>query len=279
MEDTQQCMISLQSLSNWLVEKGADWSFRLLGAIIILAIGAIVIRIFSKILQKSIEGRVGDREMLVRFLVSVIVKSSWAVLFVLVLDKLGVQVGPLIAGLGVTGFVLGFAFQESLGSLAAGMMLAFNRPFKTGDFVSVDGHEGKVVHLDMMAVVLVTGDGKRITIPNKQAWGAAIINYSAQGTRRVEVVVNIAYGADISKARELACDTLKGIPLVLQDPAPMAAVKSLGDSAVVLVCRAWVKSSDYWPTLFAANQKVQEVFAGSGIKIPYPQLDVHVSQS
>ena len=267
---------SAKPMVNWLSEKGADFAIDFVAAVIIILVGMLVIRVMTKLLKRVVERKVGDREMLERFLMSVAVKGAWAVLIMIVLDKLGVAVGPLIAGLGATGFILGFAFQESLGSLAAGIMIAFNQPFKLGDYVFVGGHEGTVKQLDMMAVVLATGDNRKITIPNKQAWGGPIINYSALELRRVDIAIGITYGADITKAKEIAKNALAALPAVLKDPAPMSEVKSLDDSAVVLTSRAWVKNADYWPTFFAANQRVKEAFDASNISIPFPQVDVHM---
>ena len=270
------CGESARMLVEWATGKGAQFALNLAVALVIFVVGAIAIRAAAKLLRRGIEGRVKSNEMLVSFIVSVAVKAAWAFLAVMVLDRLGVEVGPLVAGLGITGFILGFAFQESLGSLAAGMMIAVNQPFKVGDFVSVAGFDGTVVHLDMMAVTLKTGDNRRITIPNKQAWGQPIVNFSALELRRVDISVGVAYGADIAKAREIAIAAFNSIPEVLQDPPPMTEAVALGDSAVMLACRAWVKNADYWPVFFAATKAVKEAFASKGIQIPYPQMDVHL---
>ena len=192
------------------------------------------------------------------------------------LEKVGVDVGPIIAGLGVTGFILGFAFQESLGSLAAGLMIAINKPFKVGDFVSVAGLDGSITALDIMAVTLATPDNRKITIPNKSAWGQPIINFSALDKRRVDIAIGIAYGADISLAKKTALEAISAVPGVLADPAPMAEVKSLDDSAVALTVRAWSATADYWNVYFAGIQGVKEAFDRAGVAIPFPQLDVHM---
>lgn len=261
----------------WLQTTGVSIGLKVLFALAILAVGGVAIHFFSVALKKALgKTRLGQQSLIAKFVVSVSVKTAWAFLAVIVLGKLGVDVGPLIAGLGVTGFVLGFAFQESLGSLAAGLMIALNQPFKVGDYVQVAGLEGTIVTLDMMAVVLATGDNRRITIPNKQAWGSPIVNYSAQDKRRVDVAVGIAYGADIALARKTAVETVAAIPGVLADPAPMAEVLRLDDSAVTLTVRAWVKTADYWSVFFAGNRLVKEAFDKAGVGIPFPQLDVHV---
>jgi len=278
MEQTQiQVADYTQALMGWISSKGLEFGWRLLGAAVIFILGAIVIRMLSEFLKKVVVQKMGGRDLLQRFIVSVVIKSAWTMLAIVVLGKLGVEVGPLIAGLGVTGFILGFAFQESLGSLAAGIMIAFNQPFKIGDYVQVAGFEGTVQVLDMMAVTLATGDNRRITIPNKQAWGSPIVNYSALELRRFEVVIGIAYGADIAKAKTVALETLGAMDAVLKNPAPMCEVSALDDSAVTLIVRGWVKNADYWSAFFAANQRVKEAFDRAAIEIPFPQMDVHVT--
>lgn len=264
-------------LMDWLATTGAAYGLRIVAALVILLVGAIVIRYAAKALEKILEKtRLGEKSLVAKFLVSVAVKVAWAFLVVIVLGKLGVDVGPIIAGLGVTGFILGFAFQESLGSLAAGLMIAVNKPFKVGDFVSVAGLDGSITALDMMAVTLATPDNRKITIPNKQAWGAPIINFSALDKRRVDIAVSIAYGADITLAKKTALETIKAVPGVLADPAPMAEVKSLDDSAIALTLRAWSKTPDYWNVYFAGIQSVKESFDRAGVAIPFPQIDVHM---
>lgn len=267
-----------QPIVEWLTEKGVEYAVDVVAALVILIVGALAIRLLGTALRKALIRSDGRHALASRFIVSVLVKTAWAFLAVIILGKLGVNVGPLIAGLGVTGFVLGFAFQESLGSLASGLMIAINEPFKVGDYVAVGGFEGTVLQLDMMAVTLATPDNRRITIPNKSAWGSPIVNYSALATRRVDVSIGIAYGADISLARKTAIETIAALPGVLSDPAPMAEVKSLDDSAVALTIRVWTANADYWTVFFAANQALKEAFAAKGIQIPYPQLDVHVDQ-
>jgi len=272
-----QASEAASEIVKWLQTTGLDYGCRIIAAVVILAIGAVAIRIAAKAFEKLLEKtRLGEKSLVAKFLVSVAVKVAWAFLIVIVLGKLGVDVGPIIAGLGVTGFILGFAFQESLGSLAAGLMIAVNKPFKVGDFVSVAGLDGSITALDMMAVTLATPDNRKITIPNKQAWGAPIINFSALDKRRVDLAVSIAYGADITLAKKTALEALAAVPGVLADPAPMAEVKSLDDSAVALTVRAWSKTADYWNVYFTGIQRVKESFDRVGVAIPFPQLDVRV---
>lgn len=247
-------------------------------AILIVAVGAVVIKVLSGVLRKAITRADGKHALVVRFAVSAAEKIGWAFLLMMALGKLGVDVAPIIAGLGVTGFIIGFACQESLASLAAGLMIAINEPFKVGDYVVVAGFEGCITSLDMMAITLTTPDNRKITIPNKAAWGQPIVNFSALDKRRVDLAVGIAYGADIALAKKTALETIAAMPDVLADPAPMAEVKSLDDSAVALTVRAWAKTSDYWKVYFAGIQAVKEAFDKAGVEIPFRQLDINIRQ-
>ena len=193
------------------------------------------------------------------------------------LGRLGVDVTPIIAGLGVTGFILGFAFQESLGNLASGLMIAINEPFKIGDYVVIAGLEGVVQKVDMMATTLATGDNKKIVIPNKSAWGGPITNFSALGRRRVDIKIGIDYGCDVAKAIKVALETIPTVPNVLTDPAPSVLVASLDDSQVTLNLRPWADGANYWGVYNDTQVAIKSAFEKNGISIPFPQLTVHLN--
>ena len=260
-------------------EQLIQWGINVGFALAILVAGYFVIKYGVALIRKALSRADSGRyALVVRFVTSVAEKVAWAFVLVMALEKIGVDVGPVIAGLGVTGFILGFAFQESLASLASGLMIAINQPFKVGDYVVVAGNEGCVTALDMMAVTLATPDNRKITIPNKAAWGQPIVNYSALDKRRVEIIVGIAYGADISLAKRTALSAINSVDGVLPDPAPMAEVKSLDDSSVTLVVRAWANTADYWKVYFAGVQSVKESFDKAGVEIPFRQMDINIRQ-
>ena len=260
-----------------ICNKIIEMSTNVLLAAALLAVGALVIRLMSSGLEKML-GKVKRIDgMISRFAVSVASKSAWAVLGIMVLKRLGVDVAPLVAGLGVTGFIVGFACQESLSNLAAGMMIALNHPFKVGDWIQAGGQEGSVRELNMMATIIATGDNKQIVLPNKVVWGSPIVNVTANKTRRVDMTFGVAYGSDLKKAKEVIKSTIKGVEGVLEDPSPVVEVSSLDDSAVVLVARPWCKTPDYWKVAWAARQAVKEALDANGIEIPFPQVCVHQS--
>ena len=264
---------------NWLSEKGLPFALNLVIALIILVLGWLAIHFIVAAVGRAVEktSKRGNHELFGTFIRNVTSKLCWSVLIVIVLGKVGVNIAPIIAGLGVTGFILGFAFQESLGNLASGLMIAINEPFKIGDYVIIAGLEGTVRKVDMMATELATPDNKKIVIPNKSAWGAPITNFSALGQRRVDIVIGIDYSSDIVKAIEVALATLKAVPGVLAEPAPIVNVAKLNESEITLNLRPWAEGADYWSVYNAAQIAVKTAFEKNSINIPFPQLTVHLN--
>ena len=262
----------------WLTDKGLSFAVRLVAAAAILLLGWFAIKLIVNAVGKAVEKGGKQNTLFGNFVRNVTGKICWAVLIVVVVGKLGVDIGPIIAGLGVTGFILGFAFQESLGNLASGLMIALNEPFKIGDYVIVGGLEGTVIKMDMMAATLATADNKKVVIPNKSAWGSPITNFSALGRRRVDIKIGIDYSCDAAKAIKVALETLPLVPGVLKDPAPSVSVASLDDSQVTLNIRPWSAGADYWAVYNDTQVAIKSAFEKNGIDIPFPQLTVHMDK-
>ena len=262
----------------WLTDKGLSFAVSIVASAVILVLGWLAIKLIVSMVGKAVEKGGKKNTLFGNFIRNVTGKICWAVLIVVVLGKLGVDVGPIVAGLGVTGFILGFAFQESLGNLASGLMIAINEPFKIGDYVIVAGLEGTVIKMDMMAATLATADNKKIVIPNKSAWGSPITNFSALGRRRVDIKVGIDYGCDAAKAIKVALETLPLVPGVLMDPAPAVSVASMDDSQVTLNIRPWADGRNYWDVYNDTQIAIKSAFEQNGIDIPFPQLTVHMDK-
>ena len=262
-----------------LAAKLPEFALNLVSAVVILLVGWVAIRIVVAAVGKAVSHGRAERTLLAGFVRNVVSKACWAVLLVVVLGKLGVNVAPIVAGLGVTGFILGFAFQESLGNLASGLMIAVNEPFKIGDYVIVAGNEGSVLKVDMMATVLATADNKKVIIPNKSAWGGPIVNFSALGRRRVDIQVAISYASDVAKAITVALEALKGVPGVIATPEPSVAVASLDNGRVTLNVRPWSEGADYWEVFNAAQIAVKDALARNGVAAAIPQIAVRQAAS
>lgn len=189
----------------------------------------------------------------------------------------GVDVGAAVLSLAVvSGFVIGFAFQDTLGNLAGGFMIAITKPFRQGDYVEIAGNSGSVKSVGASITTLITYDNRKIVIPNSEIWGSPIINYTAMDKRMIDLTIGIGYGDDIGKAMEIAMDLIGKHENVLDDPAPMVAVNNLGDSSVDLIVRPWTKTADYWSTRRELTRQIKEAYDETGINIPFPQHDVHL---
>ncbi|MCR5413479.1 MAG: mechanosensitive ion channel family protein [Kiritimatiellae bacterium] len=263
-------------LKGWMMTQGVGFMTALLTAAVIFAAGWLIIRLLNAAVHKAL-GKYGHKTLFANFVASVVTKSCWAILLITVLSRLGVDVTPLIAGLGVTGFILGFAFQESLGNLASGMMIAINEPFKVGDFVEAAGMSGTIAEVNMMATVMTTPDNKRIVMPNKSVWGSPITNYSAQDTRRVDMQMGIAYGEDVERALDVMLEAVNRVPGVLAEPAASVSVAGLDSSQITVNIRPWAKNADYWTVRSATLAAVKAELNNAGIEIPFPQVVVHTA--
>lgn len=204
---------------------------------------------------------------------------SWAlIIFVVIaaLGQLGIQTASFGAIVGAAGLAIGLALQGSLANFAAGVLILIFRPFKVGDFVEVAGVSGAVQNIQIFTTELHTPDNKKVIVPNGGVISGNITNYSANNTRRVDLVFGIGYSEDIDVAKTLLQTVLAAEPKVLQDPAPTIGVVELADSSVNLVCRPWVNTADYWDVYFNVTEAVKKALDAGGISIPFPQRDLHL---
>lgn len=262
----------------WLVDRdgGVDILIDVLifiAAFVCLLIVAGVIRRFARYWFKRIPN---FSTLLQVFLVTVIYWMVIAFGLMVVLLELGVDITPAFALIGGASFIMAFAFQDTLGNLASGMMIMVNQPFDQGDYVEIGGVGGSVKKVSIVATTVVTPDNQIIVIPNKNVWGNIITNVTASDTRRVDLVFGISYGDSIPQAAELIKKVVTSHPLVLKDPAPNIRVHELADSSVNFICRPWTKTIDYWTVHWDLTQQMKEQFDEAGISIPFPQREVHV---
>ena len=200
----------------------------------------------------------------------------WVLCAIGVLQTFGINLTPVIAGLGVTGVVLGFALQESISSFFSGVMIAINNPFRIGDFIEVGGISGTVVSIDLMCVTLSTPDNKRITMNNKTVWGSTIVNYSYIKNRRVDMSLSVAYDSDLDLVKNVCKEVLASYPEILKNPEPVVEVSTLGESSIDFVIRPWVNPGDYWTVYWKFQKDIVEACRKHGIEIPFNKLDVTI---
>jgi small conductance mechanosensitive channel len=192
------------------------------------------------------------------------------------LAQLGISVGPLLAGLGIAGFIVGFALQDTLGNFASGMLILFYRPYDVGDFIETNGVLGKVSRMSLVNTTVLTIDNQTLVLPNSKIWGDVIKNVTAQRQRRVDMVFSIGYADDIARAEEVLDDIVRSHERVLDDPAPVIRLHTLNESSVDFVVRPWVMTEDYWDVYWDITRTVKIRFDENEISIPFPQRDIHL---
>lgn len=254
---------------------GVDFGIRAVTAILIFFVGKWIVSLVTKGLLKAMQ--TGEVDTTLRRFIANLARMV-LMLFVIIaaIHQLGVQTASLVALIGAAGLAVGLALQGSLSNFAAGVLIVLFRPYKVGDWIEGGGVSGSVVEVQILTTVLKTGDNKRVIIPNSQIMGTTITNYSANDTRRVDLVVGVSYSDDLDKVRKELQDLVDADDRILKDPAVTIAVSELADSSVNFVLRPWVNTADYWAVYFDLTERVKKRFDEVGISIPFPQRDVHV---
>lgn len=266
---------SVEQTTQMIIDFVAIYGLQVVAAIVILIVGFWAAGFVKKKAYKALMKSGKADEMLSGFLSALTKYFIVAVTILAVLNKFGVETTSLVAVLGAAGLAIGLALQGTLSNVAAGVMLLFLRPFKVGHFVEVGGHAGTVKGVSLFTTEMATGDNVQIIMPNSAVWGSAIKNYSAHSTRRVDLVMGIAYEDDIDQAMSVIESLAKADDRIKQDPAPVLAVGELADSSVNLIVRLWVDAGDYWGVRWDITKKIKITFDEKGISIPYPQQVVH----
>ena len=250
--------------------------FSIISALVVIIVGYFVAVLISRYIRKAML-RAKMAKILAEFTSRV--TRILIIIFVVAIGIgfLGVDVGAALLSLSVvSGFVLGFAFQETLGNLAAGFMIAITKPFKKGDYVDIADKSGTIKSVGASITKITTVDNKRVIIPNSKIWGEPIVNYTALDKRMIDMRVGIGYSDSMDKSIKITMNVLKKSKYVLKDPTPTVAVAELGDSSVNLLIRPWVNTSDYWKAKWEITQQIKEAFDKEGVSIPFPQRDVHL---
>ena len=244
---------------------------------------ALAILIIGRFIARHVSARVGsaveksnDDVTLGKFVASLTYVALIAFIIIAAMGQLGIETASLVAILAAAGLAIGLALQGSLANFASGVMLIIFRPLKVGDFVEAGGATGTVREIGIFTSILSSPDNKKIYVPNANLTGANIINYSAFGTRRIDLVAGVSYGDSLDLVKATLEQILAEDDRILTDPAPTIAVLELADSSVNFAVRPWVKEEDYWDVRFDTQEKIKQRFDEKGISIPFPQQDVHL---
>ena len=266
----------MDTVRSWLGIAGTFALSKILPALIILALGILVIQLLVKAVQKILEKSKLEKAAY-SLILSVIKVVAYVLLALIAASKLGLDVTGIVALASVLTLAVSLALQNILANVIGGFTLLYTKPFSSGDFVEIAGQSGSVREIGLTYTQLATGDNKLVSIPNSAVVAAQITNFTATGKRRVDIAVSAGYDSAVEDVLNALLEAAK-VPTAMADPAPFVAVESYGDSAINYVLRIWSTADDYWTTRFDANKKVKEVFDARGITMTYPHINVHLDK-
>jgi len=258
-----------------LQTRGVDLGINVAIAIAIFYVGKMVVSLVVRGLHKVMQRQEVDKT-LETFVCNLVRMVLLVVVVIAAIGQIGIETTSFIAIFGAAGLAVGLALQGSLSNFAAGVLIVLFRPYRVGDFIEAAGINGVVEQVQILTTVLKTGDNKQVIVPNGQIMDSIITNYSANDTRRVDMVVGVSYDDDLDKVRDTIKELIAAEDRILDEPACTIAVSALADSSVNFVVRPWVKTSDYWGVMFDLTEAIKKRFDKEGISFPFPQQDVHL---
>lgn len=260
-----------------LVENGPGWLFKLVVFVVLVLLARYAARLTAGVTRRAVSApHLAFSQLLQDFFVKLASGLVLGIGLLIALSQIGIELAPLLAGLGVAGFIIGFALQDSLSNFASGLMILVYRPFDIGDVVEAGGVSGTVRQMSLVSTTINTFDNQKLVVPNNRIWGDVIRNVNAEPTRRVDLSFGIGYGDDIGHAQRVLEEIVSSHELVLAEPAPSVKLHALGESSVDFLVRPWVKTPDYWTVYWDVTKAVKARFDAEGISIPFPQRDVHL---
>lgn len=261
--------MKLENILDKLIEFASIYGIKVIGAIVIWIIGSWVIKKIMRGIKKVMSKRDYD-ESLQKFLLNLINWALKILLVIAILGQLGVETTSFAAILAAAGLAIGMALQGSLSNFAGGVLLMIFKPIKIGDLIEAQGEIGVVKEIEIFTTKLTGLSNKEIIIPNGALSNGNIVNYTTEGTRRVDLIFGVGYDSDIKKTKEVLMQVLTAHPLVLEDPKPTVNVSALADSSINFAVRPWCKSEHYWDVYFNVTEQTKEALDAAGIEIPYP---------
>ncbi len=261
-----------------LVSITTAYGLNIIAAIVIFLLGRWAAGFIARTTDKVLIRAQVDRAI-ISFVHNLVYVGVLIFVVIAALSKLGIQTASFVAVLGAAGLAIGLALQGSLSNFAAGVLLIIFRPFKEGDYIEAGGTAGIVERIMIFSTQLRSPDNKRIIVPNSSVTGSNIVNYSANSTRRIDLIIGVDYAADLKKSKKVLQSVIDTETRILKSEEIFIGVAALADSSVNFVIRFWVNAADYWPVTYDLNEKIKIALDEAEIAIPFPQMNIHFDPS
>ena len=266
-----------ETIKNFFINFFQNGALTIVRCIAFFILGLIILKIVrSIVVRTTMKSRVDKSAA--TFIISIVTVVLYIALVIVVVSALGFSTAGIIAAFSAIALAVALALQDSLASLANGIIIIFTKPFKKGDYVEINGKDGLVQDIRLFNTKIVTYNNEEILIPNNQILGSTLINYSTMSLRRVVIEVPIPYSAELSEVKEILLSTLNSHQDVVKTPAPAVVLDGYGDSALKFKARAWTPNEKYWDTRASLFEMIFNNLREKGIEIPFNQLDVHLQK-
>ena len=276
----------MENVWNWLANLGTgiwksivDWVSNagplLLTSLLILIIGTWIGSLIRRVLRTTLKKAKIDPGIS-GFICSCVKTVFNVVVIVSAIATLGINITSIITALGAAGITIGLAMQDTLANFASGVIILFNKPFKTGDYIEVEGLSGTVESIELMYTTLLTADNKPIVYPNSKLTSDKLINYTAEPDRRLDMKFPVSYKSNVQQVKELIKKVGADSEYTDSSRDIIVGISEFGDSAIVFELRAWIKADRYWDAYFTMQESMKAAFDENGIEIPVSQLDVNL---
>lgn len=266
----------------WEQVEAAVWAFfsgpgkAIAWALAILFVGLLLIAVITKTVQKSaMKNRKIDNSA-ASFVTSVVSLIAYVGLLFVIIGTLGFSTENIIAAFSSVMLAIALGLQNTLASLANGILLIFSKPFQAGDYVDIGGTSGTVKEIKLFSVKIVTPDNLTIVIPNNTVFGSTIINYSKMPLRRIDILLPVSYDVDVEKLKSLVNEFVAKDPRIVKEPSPFFRLTEYDRGSLKFTLRAWTNSSIYWDVRFDLLEGILALLRQNGMEIPFEQLDVRV---
>jgi len=255
-----------------------DFLKKIVTALIVLFVGILLSKGVKGLFKKAAHGKLQFDNTVSTILRYVISYGISIICIIMILNVFGVNTASLITLLGAAGIAVGLALKDTLGNIASGISLLFLGSYKQGEFIEFGSYSGTVKEINLFTTILETFDGIYISAPNSSIWGSPIKNYSRNGKRRMELPVRISYADSTDIVFLMLKKISESDNRILKDPAPQIIIQSMQESHITIILRAWTLVEDYWDVHWDQIRKIREKIEEIGLKIPFPQRDIHIIQ-
>jgi len=248
----------------------------LVAAAVIIIIGIVLSKGGRRLIKKAASTGLRGDETAASLLQAIIRYGIFIICIIMILNIFGVNTASLLAVLGAAGIAVGLALKDTLGNIAAGIILLLLGSFRKGEFIEFDSFMGTVKEINLFTTILETPDGIYISAPNSSIWGVPLKNYTRNGKRRMELSIGIAYTDSVDAAFQVMQNIIAAETRFLRDPAPQVVLQSIEDSSVKITIRAWAAVGNYWDIYWDLSKVIKGKIEAAGLTVPLPQRDVHI---